>query len=380
MFGESAPLVSPGLAAKLVSADPCNALDVGSDEVLIHAPGFEDRTMASPQLVSAKPGARALLLDYRPFDEKNRMGDVRNCLAGRGVTVADDDILVYDRFVPGDFQQRLRARVLATRQKKAIVDISTMSKLAILLVLDVCRQVGLSVRVFYAEATEYGPAYGDYASAKADGAFHRPSIQIYTGIHGVIRVDSLASVAMQGEPTAAIVFMSFNDALTQALLNTVFPSRLFLINGRPPLHSWREEAVAWIHDHVRREWERDNPVVNNTAGAVPTFVRTVSTRDYQETVALLLSLYWQLSATHRILLAPAGSKMQAFGCYVFKALHPDVHIEYPSPKGFFKEYSTGIGEAWLLDLGDLGQWISGIAAAERRDYLQIPVGDLVGHA
>ena len=93
----------------------------------------------------------------------------------------------------------------------------------------------------------------EFSAAKERNDVHQPSLQIFSGIHGVVRVDSLASVAMQGQPTAALVFMSFNDALTQSLLNTVYPTRLFLINGKPPVHSWRENAMAWIHDHVRRE-------------------------------------------------------------------------------------------------------------------------------
>ncbi|MBI3319207.1 MAG: hypothetical protein HYZ89_01280 [Candidatus Omnitrophica bacterium] len=98
----------------------------------------------------------------------------------------------------------------------------------------------------------------------------------------------------------------------------------------------------------------------------------MSTLDYRETVSLLLQLYWQLSTNHRVLLAPAGSKMQAVGSYLVKALHPDIHVEYPSPEGFSQEYSSGIGARWLLDLGCFSQRLSAIANAERREYLEIP--------
>ena len=154
--------------------------------------------------------------------------------------------------------------------------------------------------------------------------------------------------------------------------NTVYPGRLFLINGCPPVHSWREEATAWIHDQVRREWEEDNPATLSNSGSVWMPRRTASTLDYRETVSLLFKLYWQLSATNRILLAPAGSKMQAVGCYLVKALHPDIHIEYPSPEGFAKEYSVGVGNRWLLDLGNISERLIAIADAERREYLEIP--------
>jgi hypothetical protein len=227
------------------------------------------------------------------------------------------------------------------------------------------------VRVLYSEADTYGPSLEEFEKAKSENKIHQPTLQIFTGVHGVVRVDSLASVAMQGQPTAAIVFMSFNDALTQVLLNTVYPSRLFLINGRPPIHEWREEATAWIHDQVRREWEDDNPLRSPSPDGPALPARVVSTLDYKETVALLLDLYWQLSVNHRILLAPAGSKLQSVGCYLVKALHPDIHIEYPSPEGFLEPYSTGIGSRWLLDLGQLSVRIAEISCAERREYLEL---------
>jgi hypothetical protein len=298
--------------------------------------------MAITDSILSMSGVRAVLLDYLPFNPKNRLHDVRNRLS----------------MLPG--------------VRRAVVDISSMSKLAIMLVLSVCRTLDLEVRVLYTEAQSYAPSQEDFDSAREKQEIHRPTLQVFTGVHGVVRVDSLASVAMQGQPTAALVFMSFNDALTQVLLNTVYPSRLFLINGRPPLYRWREEATAWIHDRVRREWEEDNPLDPSAGDGVLLPKRVVSTLYYRETVALLLDLYWTLSAKHRILLAPAGSKMQAVGCYIVKALHPDIHIEYPSPEGFSQEYSSGIGTRWVLDLGRFSKRLSTIANAERREYLEIP--------
>jgi len=363
----------PAYLAKLLpSLQSCNRLPLEEGEVVIHAPGFEDRTMAVTEAVVPSPGACAILLDYLPFNPENRLSDVREALMARGIEIGDADILKYDRFEPGDFETRLQTRLLAHGGRRAVVDISTMSKLEIMLVLNVCHALGLCVRILYSEAVEYGPSEEEFKSAREKNEIHRPTLQVFTGVHGVVRVDSVASVAMQGQPTAALVFMSFNDALTQILLNTVYPGRLFLINGRPPVHSWREAATAWIHDQVRREWEEDNPVQPAVDGGVPLPKRVVSTLDYRETVSLLLQLYWELSANHRILLAPAGSKLQAVGCYLVKALHPDIHIEYPSPEGFLPPYSTGVGPRWLLDLGQLPERLSAISNAERREYLEIP--------
>ena len=365
--------VSESLNKELPKLEPCVSIPVGKHDVIIHAPGFEDRTMAVVGSILSTPETRVVLLDYRPFNSTNRLNDVRDALGSRGVAIADSDILLYDRFDPEGFEARLRVHLLGNQAQRVVIDISTMSKLAILLILSVCRELNVEVIILYAEAETYGPSREEFEKAKENNEIHRPTLQIFTGVHGVVRVSSLASVAMQGQPTAALVFMSFNDALTQVLLNTVCPSRLFLINGRPPVHSWREEATAWIHDQVRREWEEDNPVLRTSDGSAPVPRRAVSTLDYRETVSLLISLYWQLSATHRVLLAPAGSKMQAVGCYLAKALHPDIHIEYPSPEGFLPEYSSSIAAVWMLNLGRLGKLLDVISVEERREFLELSI-------
>lgn len=344
-------------------------LEVG--DVLVHAPGFEERTMAVTQAIVKPSSANAVLMRYEPANPRNRLADVRQSLGNAGVQAADEDILAYNRFEPADFEQRLSSRLAHYRARRVFLDISTMSKLLIMLALNVVRTLRLDVTVFYAEAENYSPSEGSFRQAREANKVHQPSLQIYTGVHGVVRVDSLASVAMQGHQTAALVFMSFNDALTQVLLNTAYPGRLFLINGRPPVHNWRENATAWIHDQVRREWEMDNPVEHAQPGDVALPKRAVSTLDYRESVVMLLDLYWEYSANHRILLAPAGSKLQAVGCSLVKSLHPDIHIEYPSPEGFSIGYSTGIGATWVLPLGNLAELLEEISEAERQHHLEI---------
>ena len=358
-------------ADALPPLEPCTSIPVGEGDVVIHAPGFEDRTMALAESVQPGAGARFLLLDYRPENTKNRLDDIRNSLNSRGSSISNSDVLIYDRFDPGDFESRLESKIHEGPVRRVVVDISTMSKLAILLILNVCRKIDAKVTLLYAEAKEYGPSRNEFEAAKARNEIHRPTLQIFTGVHSVVRVMSLGSVAMQGQPTAAIVFMSFNDALTQVLLNSVYPSRLFLVNGRPPVHSWREEATAWIHDQVRHEWSEDNPTVKSDSTTVPMPERSASTLDYRETVSLLVNLYWQLSSTHRLLLAPSGSKMQAVGCYLAKALHADIHIEYPSPEGFQPEYSSGVAMRWQLHLGRLRTLLESISNRERQEFLEL---------
>jgi hypothetical protein len=96
---------------------------------------------------------------------------------------------------------------------------------------------------------------------------------------------------------------------------------------------------------------------------------SASTLDYREAVIMLEQLYWNLAVDHRILLAPTGSKMQTISCFLFAALHPDVHIEYPTPNGFLNLYSEGIGDQWSIEFGQLGQYVVELSKAERKKRL-----------
>ena len=361
-------LASP-LLSILSSICPVGVVSLHRRDLLIHAPGFEDRTVAFPGTLKAVAGASALLLNYRPYNSLNRNEEVRRLLMMAGVCEIIE--CIYDRFDPTEFDVFLRELLSKHNYERVVVDISSMSKLAVVLVLDACRSVEVEMDVLYAEAARYGPTESEFEDARVATEGHRPSLQIYSGVQGVVRTRPLASVSMQGQPTAAVAFMSFNDALTQTLLNTVYPARLFLINGRPPEMSWREEATAWIHERLRLEWSADNPVSRGRAGSSALPERVASTLDYRETVALLLELYWELSAAHRILLAPTGSKMQTVGCALVKGLHPDIHIEYPSAEGFREEYSDGIGRKWRVSLGLLSGLMRKLHGFERRDRLEV---------
>ena len=325
--------------------------------------------MAFPSALTSSSGASAVLLDYRPWNGCNRIQDVITLLRSAGVDKVMK--LVYDRFDPNSFVTDFRDLLTRIRPPRLVVDISTMSKLAAMLVLDISRSLDVGVEIWYAEAAQYGPTRDEFDRLKVTKQGHRPSLQVYTGVHGVVRVESLASVSMQGQPTAAVAFMSFNDALTQTLLNTVYPARLFLINGRPPKHQWREEATAWIHERLRAEWPEDNPACRCDIPGTVLPQRVTSTLDYRQTVSLLLKLYWELSADYRILLAPSGSKMQAIACSIVKGLHTDIHIEYPSLEGFTPEYSDGVGAKWRINIPSLSQLLARIAEFELRHRLEV---------
>ncbi|MFC1806594.1 hypothetical protein ACFL09_06415 [Planctomycetota bacterium] len=350
---------------QLPSLQQVKELRLSEGEAFVACGGFEDRAVELPRLV-APPGDRqatAIVLKYRPHDKRNRLQEVCDQLSHKSLAVVP---LTYHRHEPGPFDSSL-AQALDTAQARSVcLDISGMSRLAIIIAMDVVREQNLPLRLVYAEAETYGPSREEFEEAKANERQHLPTSFIYTGVHDVVRVARLSSVRMQSHAPVLIAFDSFNEALCQALVNVINPCRFLLINGRPPREElrWREDATAYVHRRLRQEWsvEHDNDPP-----------KTTSTLWYEETYALLAELYWRFSAHHRIILAPTGSKLQTVSSYLLRAVHSDIHIEYPVVGGFFSDrYSSGVHATWQLSFGRMGDFVDGLRAQDLWTNLRLP--------
>src|SRR5688572_714755 len=113
-------------------------LPVGANDVVIHAPGFEKRTLSLVDFLVPTVGSSAILLDYRPFNPNNRLAQVRSGLNAKGIETSESGVVVYDRFDPTEYTGVLRQRLIERTARRAVVDVSTMSKLAVILTLKVC--------------------------------------------------------------------------------------------------------------------------------------------------------------------------------------------------------------------------------------------------
>ncbi len=345
--------------------EPVGQLTLRQGEVFIAVGGFEERALEFPRVlrVAHGTGANAILLEYLPHDDKNKFAVARSLLCNAGCQVAP---MAYNRYAPGEFDKELRDRLMHLQARAVCLDISGMSRLAIMIVAGVVRERNMPLRVVYAEAIDYGPSQEEFELAKSQTLQHLPTSFIHTGVYDVLRVPALSSIRMQNHATVLIAFDSFNEALCQALVNVINPSRFILINGRPPREElkWREKATEYVHHRLREEWsiEDDNDPVKVT-----------STLHYEETYNVLTDIYWRFSDSYRIIIAPTGSKMQTIGCHLLRAVHSDVHVEYPTVQGFFADkYSTGVRERWQLDFGEMSEFVTKLRQRELGEHLGLP--------
>ncbi len=302
--------------------------------LLFIAEGFESRSTEWLRHLNQQTYFdKAVVFKYVP-EKKSRLADLLAELTPR--TRSTPQCLDFFRFDPTKSEMSLETqlKVLTIDIDEIVIDISVMSKMLIMMLIFLLGQWHGKLRIIYTEPLEYAPTRVDYEANKfnLEKALYLPTY----GIHQVVRTPSLSSVVMQRSPSLVIAFMSFNEQLIRALLSSINPSRLLMVNGRPPRLQWREDATLYIHRNVVDEFSEDNEL-----DAENHLKRTTSTLDYRETFDLLTKEYLENCFSHRIVLAPTGSKMQALAAGMFKICAPDIHVEYPTPESFFIEgYSS----------------------------------------
>jgi hypothetical protein len=320
---------------------PClNSWDNGKNwnnskrRLLFIAEGFEDRTTEwLHQLPQIPHFENAVVFRYVP-EKKSRLIDLLDELIPR--TKNTPQCFDFFRFDPARSEMELTGRLdeLLRGVDEVVIDISVMSKMLIMILVFLLRNWRDDIRIIYTEPRDYAPTrhYFEENKASLERALCLPTF----GVHQVVRTPALSSAVMQRSPSLVIAFMSFNEQLIRALLSSINPSRLVMINGRPPRLHWREQAMLFIHRNVVDEFSQDNEI-----DAQHLLKRTTSTLDYRETFGLLAKEYLENCYYHRIIVAPTGSKLQALACGLFKVCAPEIHVEYPTPESFFIEgYSS----------------------------------------
>jgi hypothetical protein len=303
-----------------------NANLVRNKTLLVCADGFEDRSLSFIQSINSKIFSTVFTLTYEPTRKSRLLELIAACEKRSNST---PEVIKYDRFHPAVFEGEFPVKINGVLKgiEEVIIDISVMSKLMILIILNALRGYSGKVRIIYSEPIDYAPTEAEYEQ-------HYKALRLAAGlpsygVHDVVRTPMLTSVIMQRSPAIIVAFTSFNEQLIRALLSNFNPAHLFLIGGVPPTLLWREKATQKMHANVLSDYRVDNPV--DSGGRLE--LRS-STLFYGETFSVLGDIYRKYCVTNRIVLAPTGSKMQALGCALLKLCCPDVHIEYPTPESF----------------------------------------------
>lgn len=304
-----------------------NPKDYDKSILYIGAAGFEDRALAFLSKAEAEGLAFncCLAIEYKPFDLRNRKEE----FSAKAHKIFDTVIWeVYDRPNPNNFTEKLDTiRQLANSASMVIVDISAMSKMLIVILLDGLKRLDRPIDLIYAEAEIYHPTKDEF-DARAVHPDESP-IFLTSDVYKVVTVTSLSSVSMQGAPLAMIAFPNFNYLELAALLNEMNSQQLILITGtsKRPDDSWKVPAIRSLNKNLKAyldaAWEQTGVL------------------DLTSNLELLEKVYNDFSQTHKVVVSPTGGKVQAVACFMLKCMHPDVHIVYPVVKEFAGDYTDG---------------------------------------
>jgi hypothetical protein len=315
--------------------------------VLILACGFEPRSIAilKRYVEEERAPAGVVIIEYAPSDRRNKKKELRDLLRELQIPTGEQLWLCYHRFQPDSFEPLSHEmRRFLRNRRKLVLDISGMSRLLIALVLDACNKFEGGMVIGYSEALVYHPTESAFKSNRK--AVKKSSSAFVTGdVYEIVAALPLSTVTMQGHARVLIAFATFNPRELVALLNELSVQHLILIEGKPHLEKdlWRLRATQDLNSRV-------DEVI-----AVAHLV--ASTFDYDETARILIDAYSKYGETHKILVAPIGSKLQTVAVFLSMQVWPDVQIVYPVAKSFFTEYTEGVASIWQIKFDSYRQTI-----------------------
>jgi len=325
--------------------EPIKEIFLEPEDTLILAADLEDRCLGSLKYMEASgsKGFTAILIQYEPHLEENRMVDIMQSLSRMGARV---DEMTYDRCNPVGGGEALVEKLEKLGRTGAIyLDISAMSRFFIvqaLVALGKSERGFSDTTVLYSEALNYPPDQSDVdKEIEKNGidSIYR-TMFISAGVYEVTIVPELASIVMYGQPVRLVAFPSFNIDQLASLRWDIQPYSFNFIHGIPPSpeNAWRPEAIKKLN-------HTDDIKINKQD-------LEASTLYYEETLEHLLKIYDEYNYLERIFIAPTGSKMQTVAVGIFRTFMNDVQIVYPTPRKFPspKRYTEGIKNIYSLDL------------------------------
>ena len=337
-----------------------DSIEIGSHFIL--ASGFEDRSRGFlERLVAAKSFGNKLskvsVINYLPVNENNERNrvEISKLLARLGVAAINIGEYVFDREHPLDFDNDLDNLMGSIDQESHVyVDISSMSKLLILYILDRLWMKGNAFSVIYSEAAKYAPTEQEYLDSFRKGDFGQElliELQSVGAFEPIIPSQFSGSTPMGGS-RALVDFLGFNKRQSIGVA-AIVPYQFFIpIISVPPSNElrWRQEALITINDiglvpSGKRIHDLGTIKVENddfSKVKEGEYQIHVSTFDYKKTVETLLWIYEAHKFSHYLTIAPFGSKMQSLGIFIFTRLHPETQIVYASPKDFHAQYTEGV--------------------------------------
>ena len=298
-------------------------------KLLIVAEGFEARSLSFlNSLDDSVMFEDVIICQYEP-SKQSRYDEVLQKTEKHSISAPVS--VKFKRFEPTVFENELRRKLLmADSYADIYIDISVMSKLLIMIILNELRGYTKNLHIIYSEPVSWRPSKEEYDEAMKERKNGSVICLSSVGVGDIVRTPALSSVVMQKHPVVLIVALSFNEQIVNILVNEINPERVYLINQGCKRDIWREKAIEEIHCGILAEYQNQKDVMEK-------FYLT----EYDKVFEFLVDKYKRFWLTNRIIISPTGYKLHAISFALIKICCPDIHIEYPTPDSYlFDGYSS----------------------------------------
>ncbi|MBQ3011663.1 MAG: hypothetical protein IJA20_05135 [Methanocorpusculum sp.] len=299
--------------------------------------GFEDRAMSwiRRQPISQDLFSEVLICKYSP-SKRSRYEEVYSEVARRTKNI---HTLIFNRYNPTPFEQEFGVNIHNINDyDEIILDISVMSKLLIIIIINSLKNYMKKLRIIYTEPLSWSPCKERFdfeienRESKNGSKEFIPFITLSSvGIYDIVKTPGLSSIVMQNCPAHLVAFLSFNQQLISGLFRDLSPEQVTLINScsTRKTETWRKNATERIHQEI----------IQSMKSCLK--LETIQFTDYKGVFEKLVEIYHSTYYSKRMILAPIGCKLHAVSCALIKICCPDIHVEYPIPDSYmFDGYST----------------------------------------
>ena len=332
--------------------------------VYIGVAGFEERCFTFLEQYSTEnvKFQNVIGIKYEPFDERNDIKKFEE-FAIKVSPKSKFEWITYDRRNPEEFSNSItNIEESFELAENIVIDISGMSKFLIVILLYELKDYSGNIHIVYCEAEFYHPLKEEYEKEKlAENTF--PAF-LTTNVYKIVTTTELSSTSMQGYPFLIIAFPTFNYKEMYTLLNEITPQYLIKIEGNPreKHNQWRLEALRWINRKLDSDFDP------NIKGI---YKKELSTFEYVKTIEILNEIYKKYKYTHKCIISPTGSKLQALGVLFFKQIYPEIQLVYPVTTKFSEEYTEGCKEIWYIKFERFSEFMMKIATFRRAELKQL---------
>ena len=312
-----------------------------SNSILLAAMGFEERSLATISMLreTSTRVRTTFLVKYDPPSGPNKEDETK--ALAESISDSKPIVFRFDRFQSSSYLELETqwARIEDSRSKDAIIDISGMSRFLILSILFAARNSKKRILLVHFEPKKYHPTKNEFEELIRTRPIRPGPFIIKGGISNLLSSPWFSSVHFNERPVSFVGFPGFDSEFLTEPIEELAPESILLVEPGTDSEPWWRDAYKKLNRGV---YESPGFRLN---------VVSARTQDYHDVLSILENLYRSDGTTHRIVVAPTGSKLQAIGSFFFKVIRPEVELVYPSPIEHNPHSVEGTGMGLVVDFG-----------------------------